>query len=136
MPVAPDQEFFLDPNRCIGCQACVQACSECDTHKGTAMIHLEYVDRPNSPQTAPVICMHCDSPTCAEVCPADAIKKTEDGVVQSARKERCISCNNCGLACPFGVPKVEVTGIELMQKCDMCYDRTSVGKKPMCIRLP
>ena len=96
------------------------------------MIHLEYVDRPNSPQTAPVICMHCDSPTCAEVCPADAIKKTEDGVVQSAKKERCIGCNNCGLACPFGVPKVEVTGIELMMKCDMCYDRTAEGLKPMC----
>lgn len=96
------------------------------------MIHLEYTNRTESPQTAPVICMHCDSPTCAEVCPADAIKKTEDGVVQSAKKERCIGCNNCGLACPFGVPKVEVTGIELMMKCDMCYDRTSEGKKPMC----
>ena len=22
--------------------------------------------------------------------------------------------------------------MELMMKCDMCYDRTSVGKKPMC----
>lgn len=132
MPVPSELEFFVDPNRCIGCEACVQACSECDTHKGTAMIHLEYVDRANSPQTAPVICMHCDSPTCAEVCPADAIKKTPDGVVQSAKKERCIGCNNCGLACPFGVPKVEVTGIELMMKCDMCYDRTSLGKKPMC----
>lgn len=96
------------------------------------MIHLEYVDRANSLQTAPVICMHCDSPTCAEVCPADAIKKTADGVVQSAKKERCIGCNNCGLACPFGVPKVEVIGIELMMKCDMCYDRTSEGLKPMC----
>ena len=132
MAVPAELEFFMDPNRCIGCEACVQACSECDTHKGTAMIHLEYTDRSSSPQTAPVICMHCDSPTCAEVCPADAIKKTPDGVVQSARKERCIGCNNCGLACPFGVPKVEVTGIELMMKCDMCYDRTSEGKKPMC----
>lgn len=125
------QEFFIDPNRCIGCQACVQACSECDTHKGTAMIHLEYIDRAGSPQTAPVICMHCDTPTCAEVCPADAIKKTPDGVVQSARKERCISCDNCGLACPFGVPKIDVK-IELMMKCDMCYDRSSIGQKPMC----
>jgi Fe-S-cluster-containing dehydrogenase component len=24
------------------------------------------------------------------------------------------------------------TGMQLMMKCDMCYDRTSVGKKPMC----
>ena len=95
------------------------------------MIHLEYVDRGQSTQTVPVVCMHCESPTCAEVCPADAIKKTEDGVVQSARKPRCVACNNCVLACPFGVPKM-MTDFELMMKCDMCYDRTSVGKKPMC----
>jgi Fe-S-cluster-containing dehydrogenase component len=75
--------------------------------------------------------MHCDSPTCAEVCPADAIKRTEDGVVQSARKPRCIACNNCVLACPFGVPKMN-SEFKLMMKCDLCYDRTSVGKKPMC----
>lgn len=124
-------EFFIDPNRCIGCQSCVQACGECDTHKGHPMIHLEYVDRAHSVQTAPVVCMHCDQPTCAEVCPADAIKRTGDGVVQSARKPRCIACNNCVLACPFGVPKMQ-TEFQLMMKCDMCYDRTSAGKKPMC----
>lgn len=123
--------FYLDPNRCIGCRSCVQACSECDTHKGHAMIHLEFVDRAHSIQTVPMVCMHCDSPTCAEVCPADAIKRTEDGVVQSARKPRCIACSNCVLACPFGVPKMN-SSFDLMMKCDMCYDRSQAGKKPMC----
>ena len=124
-------QFFIDPNRCIGCQSCVQACSECDTHRGESMIHLEFVDRRESVQTVPVVCMHCEQPTCAEVCPADAIKRTGDGVVQSARKPRCIACGNCVVACPFGVPELyEDRGI--MMKCDMCYDRSSVGKKPMC----
>jgi len=131
MSVPQNLHFYIDPNRCIGCEACVQACGECDTHKGHSMIHLEYVDRQESVQTVPVICMHCDSPTCAEVCPADAIKRTEDGVVQTARKPRCIACSNCVLACPFGVPKMK-TELKLMMKCDMCYDRTSEGKKPMC----
>ena len=44
--------FFIDPSRCIGCQACVQACMECDTHRGRSMIHLEFVDRSVSTQTS------------------------------------------------------------------------------------
>jgi Fe-S-cluster-containing dehydrogenase component len=131
MPVPAHLEFFIDPSRCIGCQACVQACRECDSHKGQTMIQLDYIDRSLSTQTVPVVCMHCDVPTCAEVCPADAIKRTEDGIVQTARKPRCIACNNCVLACPFGVPKMQ-TSMNLMMKCDLCYDRTSVGLKPMC----
>jgi Fe-S-cluster-containing dehydrogenase component len=131
MPVPDSYDFFIDPHRCIGCKACVQACSECDTHKGHPMIHLDYVDRAHSTQTAPVVCMHCETPTCAEVCPADAIKKGEDGIVRSALKARCVGCSNCVLACPFGVPKMH-SDFDLMMKCDLCYDRTSVGKKPLC----
>ena len=123
--------FFIDYSRCIGCEACVNACAECDTHRGTSMIHLETIERRDSVQTAPQICMHCEDPICAQVCPADAIKKTPDGVVQSSLKPRCIGCSNCVLSCPFGVPKY-MSGIDQMMKCDMCYDRSSVGKKPMC----
>jgi Fe-S-cluster-containing dehydrogenase component len=124
-------ELFIDPSRCIGCEACYQACAECETHRGESMIHLEYVDREHSTQTVPVVCMHCEDPACAKVCPADAIKKTADGIVHSALQSRCIGCSNCVLACPFGVPRY-VARIDQMMKCDMCYDRTSVGKKPMC----
>jgi Fe-S-cluster-containing dehydrogenase component len=131
MPKPDHLHFFVDPHRCIGCQACVQACTECDTHRGESMIHLEHIERSRSQQTVPVICMHCDQPTCAEVCPADAIKRSADGVVQSARKPRCIACGNCVVACPFGVPEV-YEDRQIMMKCDMCYDRSSAGRKPMC----
>ncbi len=124
-------QFYVDPGRCIGCRACENACAECDTHRGTPMIHVDYEDRARSIATVPTVCMHCADPTCAEVCPADAIKQTEDGVVLSSLKPRCIACNNCVLACPFGVPKMMVR-LEQMMKCDMCFDRTSAGKRPMC----
>jgi Fe-S-cluster-containing dehydrogenase component len=124
-------EFFVDPSRCIGCRACMAACAECDSHRGVSMIHVDYIDRPNAIATSPMVCMHCAEPTCALVCPADAIKKGEDGIVRSALKPRCIACSNCVLACPFGVPTVHA-GPELMMKCDMCYDRTSSGLRPMC----
>lgn len=125
-----DRAFFIDYSRCIGCQACIKACEECDTHRGHSMIHLETIRRGESVQTAPQVCMHCEDPICARVCPADAIKSI-DGVVQSSLKSRCIGCSNCVLACPFGVPKYDSV-IDQMQKCDLCYDRTSAGKKPMC----
>ena len=124
-------EFFIDPSRCIGCQGCVHACAECESHRGISMIHLDFVDRSSSPQTTPTVCMHCEDPTCARVCPADAIKRTPDGVVHSALPARCIGCSNCVLACPFGVPKY-LPQYDQMMKCDRCYDRTSVGLRPMC----
>jgi Fe-S-cluster-containing dehydrogenase component len=126
-----EKRFYIDPSRCIGCNACVAACAECDTHAGVSMIHLVTIQRGDTVQTTPVVCMHCDEPACAAVCPADAIKRTPDGVVQSALKPRCIGCTNCVFACPFGVPKYDAQQ-DLMLKCDMCYDRTSIGLKPMC----
>jgi len=123
--------FVIDQSRCIGCEACVQACMECGTHRGRSLIHLERVDRATSTQTAPMICMHCEDPTCAHVCPADAIKQTEGGIVQSALEPRCIGCSNCVLACPFGVPRY-LAELDQMMKCDMCTDRTSEGYAPMC----
>jgi Fe-S-cluster-containing dehydrogenase component len=123
--------FVIDQSRCIGCEACVQACEECGTHRGQSLIHLDRIDRLATTQTAPMVCMHCTDPTCAEVCPADAIKQTEGGIVQSALKPRCIGCSNCVLACPFGVPKY-VADFDQMMKCDMCTDRTVAGLAPMC----
>ena len=123
--------FVIDQSRCIGCEACVQACEECGTHRGRSLIHLDRIDRAATTQTAPMVCMHCEDPTCAQVCPADAIKQNEDGVVQSALKPRCIGCSNCVLACPFGVPKY-FAEVDQMMKCDMCTDRTSEGYAPMC----
>ena len=51
--------FFIDYSRCIGCQACVQACEECDTHRGRSLIHQETIERRDSVQTALQVCMHC-----------------------------------------------------------------------------
>ncbi|NEE21420.1 4Fe-4S dicluster domain-containing protein, partial [Streptomyces sp. SID7499] len=114
--------IFIDPGRCIGCQACVSACRECDSHRGKSMIHLDYTDEGHSVASLPTVCMHCEDPVapCAEVCPADAILVTADGVVQQADTTRCIGCSNCVNACPFGVPKIDLQA-KLQMKCNLCY---------------
>jgi Fe-S-cluster-containing dehydrogenase component len=125
------KKFFIDPQRCIGCRACMAACQECDTHRGVSMIYIDTLDTFWSPQTSPTVCMHCVNPPCANACPVDAIKVEENGIVLSALVDRCIYCRNCVYACPFGIPKYQAKQA-LMIKCDQCYDRTSKGKKPWC----
>lgn len=127
------KKIFLDPTRCIGCRSCVAACRECDTHKGESMIYIDFIERSNTVATPPTLCMHCEEPLapCAQVCPAQAILVSADGIVHQADETRCIGCQNCVFACPFGVPKFQIEQ-NLMRKCNMCYDRTSQGKAPMC----
>jgi Fe-S-cluster-containing dehydrogenase component len=127
------KRIFLDPSRCIGCRACVAACRECDTHKGQSMMYIDYINRGNTVATSPTLCMHYEEPVapCAQVCPAQAILISPDGVVQQADDSRCINIRNCVYACPFGIPKFDTSG-SYMRKCNLCYDRTSVGKPPMC----
>jgi Fe-S-cluster-containing dehydrogenase component len=97
------------------------------------MIYIDFIDRGDSVATSPTLCMHCEDPLapCAQVCPAQAILVSADGIVHQADETRCIGCQNCVFACPFGVPKFQLRQ-QLMRKCNMCYDRTSQGKGPMC----
>ena len=53
-------EFYVDPTRCIGCQSCLKACEECDTHRGVSMINFDFVDRRETIATAAYVCLHCD----------------------------------------------------------------------------
>ena len=82
-------------------------------------------------QTMPLMCLHCVNPACARSCPAQAIQIHETGAVLSALVEKCIGCQNCTIACPYGIPKFD-TEQNLMYKCDLCIDRTKDGIPPMC----
>ena len=103
-------EFFVDPSRCIGCESCVNACAECETHRGESMIHLDFIDRRDTIATTPAVCMHCDDPTCAQVCPAECITIVAGEHPKIAYEKypvvfdidmlRCVFCGFCVDACP------------------------------------
>src|SRR5450759_1355206 len=106
------KRIFLDPSRCIGCRSCVAACRECDTHKGESMIYIDYLERHDTVASSPTLCMHCEEPLapCAQVCPAQAILVSPDGVVQSADETRCIYARTAATpahsACPSSISAV------------------------------
>ncbi|MBB3110950.1 Fe-S-cluster-containing dehydrogenase component [Paenibacillus phyllosphaerae] len=123
--------LYIDFERCIGCRACVIGCEECSGHDHLSRMFVDELTPGETVATSPTPCMHCYTPLCAESCPVQAIQ-VMDGVVLSASHEKCIGCKNCTYACPFGIPRVDEAK-KLMYKCDMCYDRTSKGRPPMCV---
>lgn len=78
-------------------------------------------------------CMHCLDPACVSVCPVAAfIKDPKTGVV-SYRKDRCIGCRYCQVACPFSIPKFEWSSASpQLRKCQLCHHRYSEGGYAAC----
>jgi formate dehydrogenase iron-sulfur subunit len=80
------------------------------------------------------MCMHCNQPACASVCPVLALIKTDEGPVVYDPK-RCIGCRFCMIACPFGIPKYQWSkALPLVVKCTGCYSRIKEGLKPACAK--
>lgn len=77
-------------------------------------------------------CMHCIEPQCMKVCPRGAYTKNEWGAtVQDPAK--CIGCQYCTTACPFGIPKYR-KHTDTITKCTLCIERVNEGLKPACAR--
>ena len=117
--------LIVNADLCIGCRMCEAACSL--VHYGAVGIshaRLKVLRYDNAAFFNPVVCMQCEVPYCASVCPSKAISKNpETGVVKVSRK-KCTGCKMCLTACPFGAMGfVENVAI----KCDHC------GGHPSCV---
>ena len=155
--------MVIDLKRCYGCFACVMACkAKNHTPPGVFWARLlkgETGEYPNTVRQAlPVLCFQCEEPSCLTVCPTGATVQQEDGIV-TVDKEKCIGCNYCKMACPYGarymveeyksyfpegVPETEYetfvkqlweekSGCGVSTKCDFCRDRLAEGKDPSCV---
>lgn len=132
--------ILFDVSLCIGCEACVEACSslheqpETDTSKLSAYNFTVVKNQVVQDEDLYFrkMCMHCDDPSCASACIVGAFHKTKEGPV-IYDDEKCIGCRYCMVACPFDVPKYEWDkAFPLVKKCDMCYDRITQGKTTGC----
>lgn len=134
--------FYFNQTRCTGCFTCTVACKDWhDIPAGPAawrrVLTLEKGDYPDVFVTSvSTACYHCAKPMCVAVCPTGAItKRPQDGVVVVDR-EKCLGndkCTACVKACPYDAPQFGAEPGAKMQKCNLCVERFSEGKRPICV---
>lgn len=126
--------FLLDITKCVGCRKCIDACNKVNDIVDESLSRRAvrvYTDSHRNNVYVSTSCMHCAKPSCAAVCPAGAIKKTDAGIV-SVDRSRCIGCKYCHQACPYEVPKYNDGG---MDKCDCCLGAgVPAGEEPNCVK--
>lgn len=83
----------------------------------------------------PMSCMQCEDADCVTVCPTGAsYKREEDGIVL-VDQDKCMGCNLCSWACPYGARELdEEQGV--MKKCTLCVDRIYDEALPESERQP
>lgn len=150
-----NKAFLIDMTKCTGCRGCQVACKQWNqlgaekteffTGEGYqnpplmseyTFTRIKFRDYEKNGQNEfafyKEMCMHCNEPACASVCPVGAFVKTKEGPV-TYNADRCIGCRFCMVACPFGVPKYEWSkALPLVRKCTGCYSRVKEGLKPAC----
>jgi formate dehydrogenase iron-sulfur subunit len=78
------------------------------------------------------VCKHCQHASCMDVCPTNAIVRTEFDTV-FIQQEVCNGCRNCIAACPYNVIGFsKATGTA--HKCTLCYDRLQNNLVPACAK--
>src|SRR5213596_1656300 len=146
--------FFTDTTLCIGCKACEVACKEWnqlpghapefgDGYDNTTQLdeqnwrHVQFHERTTAKggvawSMMSDVCKHCALASCMEVCPTNAIIRTEFDTVY-IQPNVCNGCRDCIAACPYHVIGFdEASG--LARKCTFCYDRLQGGLEPACAK--
>ena len=151
--------LVIDLDTCVGCHACATACKQWNTSGTTGPLAdlRAYEESPegtwfNRVRTYevngiadgqsidrtvhfPMSCMHCEDADCVTVCPTGASYKRESDGIVLVDQDKCMGCNLCSWACPYGARELDgVSGT--MKKCTLCIDRIYDEELPYEERQP
>lgn len=119
---------MISPEKCIGCRTCELICSfEKNNDFNPRNSAVSVITYDEAALSVPMMCMHCEEPSCMKVCPVSAIAKSDGGAVLIDSK-KCIGCKMCISACPVGNISFNAKEKKLI-KCDLCEG------DPMCAKL-
>lgn len=145
---------LYDATRCTACRGCSVACKNWNQNRATIepFTGSYQTHKDNNAFTYTMIkfneeddykgdvkwyfskfqCMHCEFPACVEVCPRGALSKNKWGAVVKDY-DKCVGCQYCANACPFGVPKYDAETSKVT-KCTLCSERVEDGLTPACAK--
>ena len=152
--------MVIDLKRCISCYACQMGCkTENGTPAGVLYAWTYRMEQGESPDTRqvylPMLCNHCDEPSCVDVCPTGATHKREEDGIVVIDADACVGCRACMTACPYHAryyldeireyyPGQGLTPYEkarypehnsgTVEKCNFCLDRLAEGLQPACVQ--
>ena len=118
----------VNPDECTGCRLCELACSLKNVgefNPARSRIHVAGFEEEFS---LPVLCFQCEKPSCAEVCPFDAITKEEATGIVRVSEDLCTGCKMCIVACPFGNIAFS-SDQKIAVKCELC------DGEPECVNI-
>jgi Fe-S-cluster-containing dehydrogenase component/CRP-like cAMP-binding protein len=126
--------MLIDLDRCVRCDACVDACAKSHNNNPRFIRHGHSFDH----FMVANACMHCTDPVCMIGCPTGAIHRNALGGQVVINDDTCIGCATCATNCPYNnIRMVEIrdeggsfildddtnTPITKATKCDLCLDQ-------------
>lgn len=142
-----NKTILVDPSRCLQCSNCWVACKDehCDNDwspitapQGPDQWWVKVYEKEAASgahmklHRVPVMCQHCENPSCMAVCAQGAITKRDDGIVL-IDPEKCTGCNDCVAACPYHAVFANIER-GIAQKCTMCAHLLDAGwEQPRCV---